>query len=158
MEELQTRMIIEVMGRPKENVVSALQNIIDKIRQESGAKVTHSAIRAPISVKDAKDLFTSFAEIHATFDSLMNYFRILFTYMPSNTEIIKPEGIRLGNSETNEFANAILARLHDYDALAKRIVAERDAAIYQLRNLNVHTDLNPIGELKTKVSKKKSKR
>ena len=154
MEEIQTRMIIEVMGRPKENVVSALKNIIDKIKEEKGVNVTNSAIRVPVLVKDSDKLFTSFAEIHANFDSIMNYFRILFTYMPSNTEIIKPEGLKLRNDETNEFANAILARLHDYYALAKKIVAERDAAIFQLKNLNVKTDMKPIGILQSSNLKK----
>jgi len=157
MEELQARMIIEVMGRPVEHIVSALQGMIEKVTAEKGVKVTKTAIREPIAVKEGNGLFTSFAEIEATFDSLFTYFRVLFTYMPSNCEIIQPENIRIRNDEMNEFSNAILARLHDYDALAKRIVSERDAAIYQLQNLNVKSDLKPIGQV-LKTKKKKSKK
>jgi hypothetical protein len=158
MAEIHARMIVEVMGRPVEHVVEALQKIAGNIGNEKGVNVLSSKIREPIAVKEAKGLFTSFVEIDAHFDSLVHYFRVLFTYMPSNSEIIEPESIRLGNDEINEFSNAVLARLHDYDALAKRIVSERDAAIMQLQNLNVKSDLKPIGQLLKKTNKKSKKK
>ena len=64
-----------------------------------------------------------------------NYFGILFAYMPSNIELVSPEQINLRNDEFNILANKLAARLHDYDAIAKRMIAERNILVNKLQEV-----------------------
>ena len=135
MEKLQANIILEILGRPKENVLSALQGLIAKLGNEQGVKIIDQIIHPVIKVKDSKDLFTSFAELNLELDSMDNYFGILFAYMPSNIELVSPEQINLRNDEFNILANKLAARLHDYDAIAKRMIAERNILVNKLQEV-----------------------
>lgn len=139
-------MVFEIMGRPAEHIVSALNQLIDRIAKEQGANVIERKIHDPIPVKDSKDLFTTFAETVVSFDSVISCFRIIFTYLPANIEIISPEHIKFRNDDLTTLANAFAARLHDYDAIAKRLVSEREA---------LANNLQKAGLLKKKDSDKK---
>ena len=45
--------------------------------------------------------------------------------MPAHTEIIQPEKLPLSNTDLNELANTVLVRLHNYDAVTKKVLNER---------------------------------
>ena len=135
MEKIQANIILEILGRPKENVLSALQGLITKLGNEPGVKIIDHVIHPVIKVKDSKDLFTSFAELNLELNSMDNYFGILFAYMPSNIELVSPEQINLRNDELNILANKLAARLHDYDAIAKRMIAERNILVNKLQEV-----------------------
>ena len=135
MEKLQANIILEILGKPKENVSSALQTLVTKLGNEPGVKIIDQVIHPVVKVKDSKELFTSFAEITLELESLDNYFGILFAYMPSNIELVSPERITLKNDELNVLANKLAARLHDYDAIAKRMIAERNILISKMQEV-----------------------
>lgn len=135
MEKLQANIILEILGKPKENVSSALQTLVAKLGNEPGVKIIDQVIHPVVKVKESKELFTSFAEITLELGSLDNYFGILFAYMPSNIELVSPERIALKNDELNVLANKLAARLHDYDAIAKRMIAERNILISKMQEV-----------------------
>jgi hypothetical protein len=135
MEKLQAIIILEILGKPKENVSSALQALVAKLGNEQGVKIIDQIIHPVVKVKESKELFTSFAEITLELDSLDNYFGILFAYMPSNIELVSPERISLENNELNILANKLAARLHDYDAIAKRMIAERNILVQKMQEV-----------------------
>lgn len=139
MEHIEARMIVEIMGRPAEHVTSTLNLLADKIGSEQGVKLKDKKIHEPIPVKDSKDLFSTFAELEVEFDSVVSCFRVVFAYLPSNFEIISPESIKMKNEDITTLANAISARLHDYDAIAKRLVAEREMLVNKLKTLEPET-------------------
>jgi len=132
MDKLQARMVMEILGRPPENIIQALNMLLDRLGKEKGVKIIDKKVHDAVEAPGQKDLFTSFAEVEVELDSIANYLGIVFAYMPSHVELIYPENINLRNSELNELANSLTNRLHNYDAIAKRLMFERDYLMAKL--------------------------
>lgn len=131
MEKLQVNLIFEIMGRPKEHVSNSLNLLIDKLAAEKGVKLLEKKLHEPKPIEKS-DLFTTFAELTLELDSLANYFGIMFVYMPSNIEIISPENLEIKNFELTELGNKLISRLHDYDAIAKKMLTEKNILLKKL--------------------------
>jgi len=162
MGEIHASLIIEILGRPKENVKEAIQTIATRLGAEKGVKVIKKELHEPAPVKDSKDLFTTFAEIEVELESLGNYFGILFAYMPSHIEIIKPEKFSLMNSELNELGNNLVQRLHNYDAITKKAVVESQTLAKKLQEVAPHlfekAQSGKVKEEKPKAKRKTAKK
>lgn len=152
---IRARMIIEIMGRPPEHVLKAIELMISKLGQEKGVTINTQTTHEPMKVKEANDLYTTFAELEVTFDSVPTYLGIMFAYLPSNIEIIEPQELRIKNQELTSLGNTIISRIHSYDAIAKRLIGERDIVVRKLQELtNKPVDLG-IKEVKVKKNLKK---
>ena len=162
MQKLQVRIVLEILGRPAEHIKQSLNALLEKLGKEKGIKIMNKKVHDPIPVKDSNNLFTTFAEAELELDSLDNYFGLMFGYMPSNIELIYPESLNLKNEEFTILANRLLLRLHDYDAIAKRLIAERDNVLQKLHEVAPHlftqTKAQEIIKDKKKPSKKKTKK
>jgi len=137
-DKIHASMIIEILGRPPEHIKEALDTLVKKLGTEPGIKVIGSKIHEPTLVGDSKDLYTTFAEVDVEFNSLANYFGVMFAYMPANIEIISPETITLQNLDLNELGNRLLSRLHDYDAVTKKLIYERKFLVEKLHEFAPH--------------------
>jgi hypothetical protein len=126
MDKFEINVIIEILGRPPENIIQALQNLAAKINGEKGIKVKSKQIHDPLPAEGTKDLFTSFMELSLEIDNIQTYINFIFSYMPSNIEIVSPSSLMLSNTNLAELANTITRRLHHYDAIAKQMLAEKD--------------------------------
>lgn len=161
MAKLEASLILEILGRPKENVITALQMVVENLEKEKGVKVVKKTLHEPLPVENS-DLFTSFAEIDVELDSIMAYLSVIFGHMPSNIQIMHPEKITLDNIELNELGNALVQRLYKYDALTKGIVAERDMLAQRLYQVAPHLFKKPLQmdapEIPAEASPKKSKK
>lgn|SRR3989338_4319606 len=136
MEKLKVHVVLEILGRPPEHVKEALQTIVTKVGAETkGIKVISAKYHDPIAVEGAKDLYTAFAELELELDSLENYFGVMFAYMPSHMEIINPEEIVLTNYDFNQLAGKLIERLHDYDAITKKSLYEKDFLARKLQEI-----------------------
>jgi len=133
MKPLEVNIIIEILGRPKEHIKTAIEQLIERLGKEPGVKLTEKTVHEPKEVENQKDLFTTFAEISLELGSLTSFFGILFAYMPAHVEIISPEKIEIKNTELNELGNKLIARLHDYDAITKKVIVERNIAVNELK-------------------------
>lgn len=131
--KIHTAFILELLGKPEEHVKSSLTALTDKLGGEKGVKIINKTEYEPKKVEDSKDLFTAFAEIEAEFESLNHYFGVLFAYMPSNIELIKPEKITLSNSDFSDIGSRIMHRLHEYDAIAKNMLFEKEILLKELK-------------------------
>jgi len=154
---MQSNIILEILGRPKEHVIEALNILVSKIGTEQGVKIIDKTLHDPIPVQDSKDLFTTFAEILVELDSLENYFGIMFAYMPSNMEIIKPEKISLSNQDLSQLGYKIIHRLHDYDAITKKALIENEILIKKLQS-PISNNLPTVKINPSKTSKKPKKK
>ncbi len=132
MKEVQARLILEILGRPPEHIKQGLKMLIDKLEKEEGVKINEKKTHEPVPVKDSKDLYTSFAELTISCDSLNHLLNVMFLYMPANVEIIEPEIAEVINTELNASLNYMLQRLHQYDAVTKNTLAERNFLIKKL--------------------------
>ena len=128
MSKIQASLIIEILGRPPEHITEALHTVVTKIGAEKGIKVLNKTYHEPIKAQDSKTLYTAFAEVDVELDSLHHYFGLIFMYMPANIEITSPE--KLGN--------ALLQRLHNYDAVAKKMIAETSYLTESLKHYAPH--------------------
>ena len=158
MEKIRVSIILEILGRPASNVTEALNVLITKLGAEKGVKIIEKKVHPPVEVKDAKDLYTTFAEISLELDNLGNYFGVLFGYMPAHIELVYPERIELRNDDLNHLANQIAQRLHSYDAVAKKLIFDRDILARKLKEIAPHLFEEPKKDKKIEKKAKKSKK
>jgi len=135
MTEIHARLILEILGRPKDYVTESLSILIDKLKEEKDIKILDKIVHEPVEVKEAKDLYTTFAEVEAKFNSFEYFISILFRYMPSNVEVFSPETFKLNSADVNSLSNMLITRLHQYDAIVKQAIGEKDILVNQLKIL-----------------------
>lgn len=160
MSTVQARMILEVLGRPKEHVASALTLLVEKLGKEPGITLQGADMHDPVKAKESTELFTTYAEVLLEAQSLHHLFALLFTYLPANVEIIKPTDIIVKNDFLNGFANTLVQRLHTYEAITKRLLTDRDKAINALEEkrpelLQAVRKFHATKQKKTKGKKKR---
>ena len=56
--------------------------------------------------------------------------------MPSHIEIINPSKVTFPNYDLTELGNKIVQRLHEYDAITKNMITERNILAQHLQNEN----------------------
>lgn len=154
------------MGRPAEHVKQSLTNLVMKIASDKGVKLISKEIHEPVKIETSKDLFSSFAEVSLELDSIANYLQIIFNYMPAHIELVRPEEIAFTNRDLNEMANALVQKLHQYDAIAKNSMIEKDIMMKKLYEVAPQLFKKPDGSVpdinrvvdKAKEDAKKSKK
>ena len=146
-------MIIEVIGRPPEHLTETLENIAKNISEEKGVRVVEKEVNSPITMKENKDFYTSFAEIEVEVEAIMQLVALMLKYMPAHIEIISPEFIASTNNGWNDILNETVRRLHGYDEVARIIQTEKTILEKKLREL---TEKNKEGD-KPKRKKRKLK-
>lgn len=127
MENIYAIMIFEIMGRPAEYIRETLSQLIEKIQSEKGCKLEEKRVFEPKLVEHQKDIFTTFAEVEAHFERIEDLLRVIFTYMPSHIDIVRPQNSAVTNAEMNYIVNELAIMLHKYDEIAKRMMIENDA-------------------------------
>jgi len=163
MVRVSARMILEILGKPKDHVSESLKILVDKIDSDKGVSIINKKLHEPRLVEDSKEMFTTFAELEIEFEELEDYFRTMFMYMPSNVEITEPEKLKIDAFLLNEISNMIVGKLHNYDAIAKRLVNERTILVNKLKEVQEQGGFNvtvPSGveEKPKKETKKTSKK
>lgn len=160
MQKIQASLILEILGRPKDNVTTALNELVKKISLENGIKILEKNVHEPVQVKETEDLYTSFADILVELDSLEHYFGILFAYMPSNFVIISPEKVNVTNINFNDLAHKLISRLHDYDAITKKALIDNEALLKKLQEVapNLFQQTHETNKKIDKFIKGKTKR
>lgn len=140
MENIQAIMIFEIMGRPASYIKDALMQLIDKIQVEKGCALQSRKIFEPKLVEGQQDIFTTFAEIEIKFDKFEELIRIIFSYLPSHIDIISPQSSNMTNFEVNFMMNNLVASLHRYDEIAKKLMMENNSLknyVQDLKNQQV---------------------
>lgn len=145
--KLQVNLIFEIMGRPAEHVKQSLTNLVMKIASDKGVRLVSKEIHEPVKIESSKDLFSSFAEVSLELDSIANYLQIIFNYMPAHIELVRPEEIAFTNRDLNEMANALVQKMHQYDAIAKNSMIEKDIMMKKLYEVAPHLFKKPDGSV-----------
>ena len=126
---LKTRLIIEIAGCPQEHINNALKATAEKFGKETKqVKVTGRKIKDAQPVKIGKienvDMFSGFIEFEADVETFSTLVGLIFDWMPSSVEIIEPEDIKENIVELNNILNDLTGRLHQYDAVTKKLKAK----------------------------------
>jgi hypothetical protein len=128
--QILARILIEVLGAPKEHVEDAIKLVVDKVRQiDKATVISENTYEAE---EKANKLFSTFSELEIWFDNLDILELFVFEYTPSSVEVIRPDSISLKNRVISGFFNDFLLKMHDLglkmtDTAAKVSVARNNA-------------------------------
>ena len=124
--------VLEIMGRPSKYISDAMADFINKIGMEKGItilnKKTHKAKEIERKDKEGKKMkipeeqkmYSLFSELELESESIYDLMRVVFAYMPSHVEILKPQNFPMKNFEVNTFFNEIVRKMHEYEAITKK--------------------------------------
>ena len=127
---IRCKIIIEVLGKPKEHVEQTLNNYVDKIKNDSDLIVLNSEF----SKAEEKDkLWAIFVELDMIIKGIPKLIGFCFDYMPSSIEISKPEEFIMKKSTVEDLINDLQARLHDVDMIIKK---QKNENKFLSQNLN----------------------
>ncbi|MEM2956029.1 MAG: hypothetical protein QW041_00415 [Candidatus Pacearchaeota archaeon] len=124
--------IIEVLGKPAEYLDKVLKKAIEELEKEKNIIVIEKKFNEP---KPIEKMFSTFTELELLIKDMHTLTEFVFAYMPSNIEIIEPNDIKFELVSANEFINKLIARIHQYDAIAKRIGFENKLLKHKLEEL-----------------------
>ncbi len=119
---IKAKLIIEIMGSPKEFVEKILNEILEKIKKEQDVKILTEQVADVEQLKDG--FWSNFSELEISVDNVERLMNICFDYRPSSIEILEPEKTELGMDYLTGLLNDLLAQLHKYDMLIRNITAE----------------------------------
>lgn len=115
------RVIVEMLGAPKDYIEKTLKLYVDKMRKDPDLYIIDADFKKP---KKQKDMFHAFTELDMMFKDAAQIVFFCFDYMPSSIEIIEPQRFIYKAIDFAAFFNDFLARLHRMDMLVKNMKAE----------------------------------
>jgi hypothetical protein len=148
---IRCNIIIEVLGKPADYLDKVIKKTIEELEKSEITIVLDKKFHEPTPVEN---MFSTFVEIEILIKNMRTLIEFLFIYMPSHIEILEPTNIKLGLNDANEFINHLAARIHQYDAIAKRVIFENKVLRHKLEELG---ELPKEIEEMDKVMKEKGK-
>ncbi|MEK6816898.1 MAG: hypothetical protein AABY09_04750 [Nanoarchaeota archaeon] len=130
------RVILEVMGMPKEHVEQALKDTISKLKDDGRVRLLNSKT---YETEQIEEFWSTFAEVEFEADEMKNVLDVCFDYQPSTLEIMEPAGIEMDTAYLASLFNDLLAKLHQYNAVVKNMEAEKMLLQIELDKLNGKT-------------------
>lgn len=115
------RCIVEILGAPKEYIAKALQDHVDKIKND-GLDIQIEKYADPVA---SDKLFTQYVELQIAFKDTGELLDFCFDSMPSTVEIMSPEKLELDMAFFEDFVNDLQAKLHQTDMMLKGLQAQK---------------------------------
>ena len=138
-DKIRAMFIFEILGRPPEHIKTTMSQLVDKLAELPGIEIAKKTVHEPKPVKDenAKEWFTTFAEVEVLGKDINSLITLVFYAMPAHVEIIEPEEIRLKNFEMSGLLSDLTVKMHRYDEIAKALTIENNRLISKLKELGV---------------------
>ncbi|MBW2997500.1 hypothetical protein KY349_04135 [Candidatus Woesearchaeota archaeon] len=108
--EILARIVIEVLGAPKEYVEEAVQLVVDRINKTKDIEVVSEST---FEAEEKGKLFSTFSEVEIWFKNIDTLTKFLFDFTPSSVEIMQPTKVPLNASVLSGFCNDFLLKMHD---------------------------------------------
>lgn len=129
-ENIKIRFIIQIGGKPVENVQNALNHVLEKLKSEKDKfKIIESEIEKPI-LDNETTLYTGFIEVLAKFTNTKDIMNFILDYTPTSIEVEDPEEIVINN---NDFSN-ILNDMSNFMLAHQSEIRNLRAHIHNLNN------------------------
>ncbi len=112
---IEARLMIEVLGKPKEILIKTLEKVVSTI--EERYKLLHSEIMKPKKVKNS-DLFSAVLEVEVDFDNFEDLFLCILDFGPTFVEILSPKEFTIKAVEVQNAIADLITKLH---LLSKKI-------------------------------------
>lgn len=112
MAKITARFIIQIAGKPVENVEKAVEFILNKLKEEKDSfKILESHTEKP-KLDEENTLYSTFIEVVARFNDSETLLGFILDYTPTSVEVESPDNIELNSHEftgiLNDFSNNIL--------------------------------------------------
>ncbi|MAG15940.1 hypothetical protein CMO88_02670 [Candidatus Woesearchaeota archaeon] len=118
---LRCKMILEILGTPKEHVEETLRLVLKRLKDEEEVDVVSGEVNPP---KEKDKLFSTFAELDILFKDFTVLTRICFDYLPSSIEVSEPKDFKIPSTDVSNFVNDMLTSLHNIDFKLKDVNAK----------------------------------
>lgn len=116
-----TRLVVEIIGAPKEHVEHTLKEVIGTMKKDKRIKLLkETAYKA----EEVDKLWSSFADLEMEVTGMNDLIGLSFDYMPSSIEILEPKDFKTTAKDAADLLNDLLAKLHQYDMFVKNLQAE----------------------------------
>ncbi len=116
--EIRARMVIEVMGWPKEQLVEHLEKFIDGLKEDW--EIENVDYAEPEKVGDKK-MYSAFVEFEAIAPSLRQLMFICLQHAPSVVEILEPDEFILKASDLQDVLADVTGRIQEMDKKVKML-------------------------------------
>ena len=113
------KMIVEIVGAPKDHVDETLKKVVEKLKSEF--KVHKEEI---YEAENVEKFWSAFTEVELELNNIDQLVELCFSYMPSSIEIIDPIEFKIKVNDINNMLNDLMAKLHQNDMIIKNLVAE----------------------------------
>ncbi len=121
-QKVTARIIVEVIGSPKDFVEETLRNVLEKLKQEKGIQLHNS--KTYVTEQLENKFWSTFAEIELEAETLRRLVGLCLDYLPASVEILEPAGMDLDLSEVAYITNDMLGKMHEYSKIIKNLQAE----------------------------------
>lgn len=127
---IRCKIIIEILGKPREHVEETLRKYIDKIKNDSDLIILNSNFSEAV---EKEKLWATFSDLDMIIKGIPKLIAFCFDYMPSSIEITKPDEFIMKKSTVENLVNDLQARLHEVDMIIKKQKNENE---FLKQNLN----------------------
>ncbi len=131
-----TRIIIEIVGKPKEHIEKALKVVVEKIKEEKDIELVEEKT---FDAEKQEEMFNTFAELGILFNNMQALIEFCFDFMPSSIEILDPEKLSFDSNKFAGLINDLLAKLHQMNLKLVQINAEKRALKQNMLNMLKNT-------------------
>src|SRR3989338_4869097 len=114
---IRCKVIIEVLGKPKDHVEDSIRDYVEKIKNDPELIVMNADFS---EAAEKNRLWAVFVELDMVIKGILKLIGFCFDYMPSSIEITKPEEFAIKKSTVENFINDLQARLHNVDMIVKK--------------------------------------
>ncbi len=121
---IRTKMLVELVGKPKEHVEATLKQYLEHIKKNKDIDILEADMGEAKELEDNKGFFVSFIEIEMLARNIPTMIAFCFDYMPSSIEIIEPKELKMKDKEITDIMNDLQGKLHKMDMAAKQINSE----------------------------------
>jgi len=157
--KIRARIVLEILGRPKEHIEKVMEEIAVRIGQEKNTKLISKEVHEAkiferknekdevIPMKDGEqELYSTFSEVEFEVEGMMDLLAVCFNYMPANVEVIEPEEFNLKNLDFNSLINELIRRLHHYDSIAKTAMMHNQILAKQIEAIKQNVDSKTLSQ------------
>jgi len=122
---IQGRVIVELMGKPKEHIENTLKKYIKHMKENEDLEILNEKFNEAKKVEESdKGLFAAFVELEMLSKDIPTLIGFCFDYMPSSIEIIAPEEFKMKSNDITTIMNDLQGKLHKLDTAVKKLNTE----------------------------------
>lgn len=131
---LRSRVLFEIIGRPKEHVEKTMQAYLTKISTQEDLFVLEQEVEAVDEIEEG--MFSVVGEMEILVPSIDTLTWLAINFSPASIELLEPEKLTLKQKEISNWVNDFLAKLHEIGIIQKSMKSQHDGLV---RNFNAMT-------------------